>query len=105
MPSHYLLLACLVTMPLLAEPDGVRQQQLLYLLQQDCGSCHGMQLKGGLGPALLPEDLLGKPDALLVNTILYGREGTAMPPWQPLLSEPEVQWLVERLRQGVAHEP
>ena len=35
-----------------------RQDQLRYLLRQDCGSCHGMTLKGGLGPALLPDNLI-----------------------------------------------
>lgn len=39
----------------------VRQKQLIHLLKQDCGSCHGLTLKGGLGPALLPDVLLSKP--------------------------------------------
>lgn len=29
-----------------------REKELETLLYQDCGSCHGMTLKGGLGPAL-----------------------------------------------------
>jgi hypothetical protein len=31
-----------------------RQKELIHLVRQDCGSCHGMTLQGGLGPALLP---------------------------------------------------
>jgi len=81
------------------EPE--RQEALRYLLRQDCGSCHGMTLKGGLGPALLPANLSGKPDGLLVNTILEGRAGTAMPPWRGLLTEAEALWLVEQLRLGM----
>ncbi len=81
------------------EPE--RQTALKYLLVQDCGSCHGMTLKGGLGPALLPENLAGKPDELLINTILEGRTGTAMPPWRGLLTEAEAVWLVEQLRSGL----
>lgn len=103
--------ASLAMIPLLAmgqaspaEPSGARQLELRHLLIQDCGSCHGMTLKGGLGPALRPADLEGKPDELLINTILLGRPGTAMPPWQPLLTHAEVVWLVELLRAGVAHE-
>lgn len=84
----------------MAELPAARQAELRHLLKQDCGSCHGMTLKGGLGPSLLPSALEGKPDALLVNTVLYGREGTAMPPWEPMLTEEEVVWLVERLREG-----
>jgi len=81
--------------------EPARQAQLKYLLQQDCGSCHGMTLKGGLGPALLPDILKDKPDALLVATILDGRAGTAMPPWRSELSEADAEWLVEQLRLGV----
>ena len=81
--------------------DSGRQAELQYLLAQDCGSCHGMTRKGGLGPALLPNNLEGKPDQLLVATILDGRTGTAMPPWRGLLTEAEAVWLVQQLRQGV----
>ncbi len=78
----------------------VRQTELLALLRQDCGSCHGMTLQGGLGPALLPQALAGKADALLIETILNGRSGTAMPPWNSLLSRADVVWLVQQLRSG-----
>jgi len=81
--------------------EAGRQAQLKYLLAQDCGSCHGMTRKGGLGPALLPDNLEGKPDQLLVATILEGRSGTAMPPWRGQLTEAEAAWLVHQLRQGV----
>jgi len=85
-------------------PSNSRQQQLIHLLKQDCGSCHGMTLKGGLGPALLPENLINKPTLFLKNTILFGRPGTAMPPWQGILTEQESQWLVEQLQQGIKNE-
>ncbi|HSJ47409.1 MAG TPA: cytochrome c [Gammaproteobacteria bacterium] len=93
-----------MTQASLAGPSGARQLELRHLLIQDCGSCHGMTLKGGLGPALRPANLEGKPDELLINTILHGRPGTAMPPWQALLSEEDAVWLVETLRAGVKHE-
>jgi len=79
-----------------------RQTQLIHLLRQDCGSCHGMTLKGGLGSPLLPANLTGKPDELLVDTILNGRPDTAMPPWRTQLSRDEARWLIEQLRKGVA---
>ena len=60
--------------------------ELRNLLIQDCGSCHGLTMRGGLGPALLPETLQGKPRDYLSNVILEGRPGTAMPGWSPLLS-------------------
>lgn len=85
---------------LAAEPTRARQNELLYLLEQDCGSCHGLRLKGGLGPPLRPVDIADKPDAALVDAILNGRPGTPMPPWDIEISEAEVEWLVGRLRAG-----
>jgi len=78
-----------------------RQLELLSLLKQDCGSCHGMTLKGGLGPALTPDAIANKPRELLVQTILAGRPGTPMPPWAPFLSRDEAGWLVNNLIEGV----
>lgn len=84
-----------------AEPSSKRQGELLHLMRHDCGSCHGMTLKGGLGPSLLPERIKQFPDEFLVSTVLEGREGTAMPPWKGMLSHDEVVWMVEQLRQGL----
>ena len=77
-----------------------RKEQLSHIVKQDCGSCHGMTLKGGLGPALLPENLEGKSVLFLQHTILYGRTGTAMPPWKPLLTEQEALWISQQLKAG-----
>lgn len=99
-----LLLLMLVTTAVLAktslagEPSPDRQNTLRNMLKHDCGACHGLTLKGGLGPALLPEALAGKPDEFLISTILNGRKGTAMPPWQPFISHDEAVWLVGILR-------
>ncbi|MCP5368430.1 MAG: cytochrome c [Hyphomicrobiales bacterium] len=83
-----------------AGPDAARQKELLYMLKHDCGSCHGMTLKGGLGPALLPENLRDRADEDLHESIVNGHPGTAMPPWGPLLGPGEARWLVTILRQG-----
>jgi cytochrome c55X len=87
----------------LAQPAGIsdeRQRELVHLVRQDCGSCHGMTLQGGLGPALKPEALRDKPLESLVATIIGGRPGTPMPPWQQFLTEAEAQWIVEKLLDG-----
>ncbi|MDD2658340.1 MAG: cytochrome c [Methylococcales bacterium] len=85
---------------LAAEPSPERQAILRHLLKNDCGACHGLTLQGGMGPALLPDSLAGKTDELLVSTILNGRKGTAMPPWQPFMTHDEALWLVDILRKG-----
>ena len=86
-----------------AAPTAARQRELVQLLRQDCGSCHGMRLTGGLGPPLTAEALRDKPAESLTATIIGGRMGTAMPPWRPFMSEREAAWLVDRLRHGEAH--
>lgn len=88
-----------------AEPAPARQELLIYRLKQDCGSCHGMTLKGGLGPPLLPAALAGKPDEQLVDVILHGTPDTPMPPWDFELSRAEAAWLVRRMKEGMDHDP
>lgn len=97
-----LSIATLASVDALAEPPQGRQEELLHRLRHDCGSCHGMTLKGGLGPPLLPADLAGKDDGALVDSILHGRPGTPMPPWDFEISAAEAGWLIGQLKEGVA---
>lgn len=94
------LLLAYPVLPAVAEPSAARQKELIHLVRQDCGSCHGMTLQGGLGPALLPATLAGKPAESLVATIIGGRPGTPMPPWHRFLAEDEAQWIVAKLMTG-----
>lgn len=101
------LTAALVSMPALEaagdppEPSVQRQGELLHLLRHDCGSCHGMTLSGGLGPALTREALAEKPVEYLYLTVREGHPGTPMPPWRGVLEDMEIHWLVAQLRNGV----
>lgn len=85
-------------------PDGAREAQLVRMVRQDCGSCHGMTLAGGLGPALTREALADKPVDSLAATIYHGRPGTPMPPWRSMLSADEARWIAERLLAGFPKE-
>jgi cytochrome c55X len=85
----------------ITEVNPTRQNELVYFLKHDCGSCHGMTLKGGLGPALLPETLSAQPKEFLVTTILEGRKNTAMPPWKSMLSRNDALWITEQLQSGL----
>jgi cytochrome c55X len=82
-----------------------RKAELFRMLKQDCGSCHGMTLNGGLGKALSPEALQGKDEIYLKTIILDGVKGTAMPPWRPLLTEAEAAELARMIKSGEAYEP
>lgn len=85
-------------------PAPARQAELTHLVRQDCGSCHGLTLKGGLGPALTRDALLDKPAVSLVVTVLQGRPGTAMPPWRDFVTEAEAVWIVRKLQEGTLDE-
>ncbi len=87
-----------------AEISDKRQQELIHMLRHDCGSCHGMTMKGGLGPPLTREALENKTSAQLVYTIREGHQGTAMPPWKGILATNEIVWLVSCLRKGIQEE-
>ncbi len=92
--------ASLGAWPTIADIAPARRGELLYLLRHDCGSCHGMTLKGGLGSSLAPEVLRQRTDEHLLGVILDGMPGTPMPPWRPLLAVEEARWLVHVLRTG-----
>ena len=102
------VLSALLLGPVLAfaqsAPDATRSVELVRMVRQDCGSCHGMRLTGGLGPALTREALADFPLDSLAAVIFHGRPGTPMPPWKAMLSEPEARWIAVRLQQGFPEE-
>ncbi len=83
------------------ELNQQEKDSLIYLLKQDCGSCHGLTLQGGLGPALLKKNLTDKPASYLESVITYGRPGTPMPPWGNILSQSQIKYLAEYLLSDV----
>jgi len=98
------LLSLLFYVPVNAESESIssmRKVELQNLLLQDCGSCHGMTMKGGLGPALTPDVLKSKSRKMITQTIAKGRSGTPMPPWNTLLTREEINWIVNALYTGI----
>ncbi len=80
-----------------AEVAPARQAKLKDMVDQDCGSCHGMTRHGGLGSPLLQEDLAKLSAEAVIETILEGRPGTPMPPWKAILSREEAAWIAAYL--------
>ncbi|WP_299880327.1 cytochrome c [uncultured Sulfitobacter sp.] len=91
--------AVLLTSPALGEValSDADQSRLEHLVVQDCGSCHGLRLTGGLGRPITREALEGHTLEGLQAIILDGIPGTAMPPWRPLLTEDEAAWIAAYL--------
>jgi cytochrome c55X len=92
-------LLALAAAPALAEVPPDRAQALEHMVIQDCGSCHGLTMKGGLGRPLTREALAHAEPEGLAAIILDGVPGTAMPPWRPLLTEEEAIWIARYLKQ------
>ena len=82
-------------------PDAARRGQLVEMIRQDCGACHGLTLKGGLGPSLEPAAMQARDAEQLSFVILNGRHGTPMPPWRSQLTEGEARWIAGALKRGL----
>lgn len=89
----------LLAVPCAAEVAPDRARELEHIVRQDCGSCHGLSLRGGLGRPLTAEALAHTDPQSLAQLILDGVPGTAMPPWRPLITEVEALWIARYLKQ------
>ncbi len=87
-----------LTLPCMAEIAPDRAKALEHLVTQDCGSCHGLTMKGGLGRPLTAEALTHADPETLALIILDGVPGTAMPSWRPLITEDEAMWIATYLK-------
>jgi mono/diheme cytochrome c family protein len=76
-----------------AHADATADASRIY--REQCASCHGAARLGGMGPALLPENLgrLKREDA--ADVIAHGRAATQMPQFGKHLSAAQVDALVE----------
>ncbi len=85
---------CLISpLPALSSPDTGA------LYQSHCASCHGADRLGGMGPALLPENLSRLKPAQAEQVILNGRPSTQMPPFAETLSRASVKALAQYIYQ------
>ena len=92
-----LLFLILATTASAGEVSAPRAAELRHLVEQDCGACHGMTRKGGLGPDIRAQTLKGRDAEGLAQIIKDGIPDTAMPPWGPLLTDQDINWIAEYL--------
>lgn len=85
-----LLLAALLAAPAAADTPSVER-----LYQQHCAICHGDDRLGGMGPALLPQNLSRLRRDKAVATIRDGRAATQMPAFGQQLDEAAITALAE----------
>lgn len=80
-------------------------QNVTKLFKTHCAECHNEHRLGGLGPALLPENLKYLPQASAINIIRDGRINTPMLAFKSKLSDEEIQSLAEFIYTPVAKIP
>src|SRR3970040_1105313 len=104
MKKHIVFLACTVVVVVNAPTLGA-QPDIGTLYSQHCASCHGAERLGGMGPALLPENLgrLKRGEAL--GVIRDGRVATQMPAFKDKLSEEQGKQLAELIYTPLAQVP
>ncbi|WLQ17260.1 cytochrome c [Hahella aquimaris] len=83
-----------------AVDDNHSAAQLRNLVRQDCGSCHGLTLQGGLGPSLRPQPMQALGVDAIRLIIADGKPDTAMPPWRDLLTEQDIRQIAQGLLSG-----
>ena len=74
---------------------SVKGAETTILYQQQCAVCHNEQRLGGMGPALLPGNLKRLRKTAAIDVITNGRVATQMPAFGGLLSQSEIESLVE----------
>lgn len=75
----------------------------LYL--EHCSACHGMDRLGGIGPALLPENLKRLRSKKAVEVITHGRAATQMAGFKDKLSTEQIAALAKMIYQPLAEIP
>jgi len=78
---------------------GTSKMNFAKVYEKECQGCHGPIHQGGVGSDLRPKALKKKNREMLAETILNGRENTAMPSWSSKFSKDDatgmVDWLMD----------
>jgi DNA-binding beta-propeller fold protein YncE len=82
---------------------GISFSEELY--QRHCAACHGADRLGGMGPALLPENLARLKKAEAARVIRDSRPGVQMPAFRNELNDEQISALVEVLYTPVVPAP
>jgi len=75
------------------------------LYHKHCAGCHGAERLGGMGPALLPENLSRLQPAQAAKVIARGRAATQMPAFGDKLDKSAIKQLVDYIYTPPATEP
>ncbi len=77
---------------------GTSKMDFAKVYEKECQGCHGPIHQGGVGSDLRPKALKKKEAYMLAETILNGKEGTAMPSWKHMFSKDDAAGMVNWLK-------
>ena len=98
MKLHKLLgFAAVTSMAATVAMAGSSNMDFAKMYEKECQGCHGPIHQGGVGSDLRPKALKKKEHNMLVQTILHGRENTAMPAWKDKFSPDDASGMVDWL--------
>jgi hypothetical protein len=105
LPLRHVIVALLCAAPLLLISSPGLSAEAKRLYEQHCASCHAANRLGGMGPALLPENLRRlRPDAA-AEVIADGRIATQMPGFAHELDAEQISLLVDFIYEPLAEMP
>lgn len=90
-----LLIALLAWLPVPVTMAAASPEPAANLFARHCASCHGADRLGGMGPALLPENLVRLRKGKAEQVISRGRPVTQMPAFGDKLSPAQIKQLVK----------
>jgi DNA-binding beta-propeller fold protein YncE len=99
---RWLLAALLVAAALPVRADGVDAPALYG---EHCAECHGAGRLGGMGPALLPENLKRLRKKRAIGVIAKGRPASQMPAFEETLTAAQIAALADHIFTPLAEVP
>ena len=76
---------------------GTSTMDFAKKFEKECQGCHGPIHQGGVGSDLRPKALKKKSREFLAETIMNGRENTAMPAWKDSFSKDDASGMIDWL--------
>ena len=96
---------CAVILFLIMFPPAWAASDAERLYADHCAECHGSDRLGGMGPALLPENLHRLKREKAVQVIRRGRPATQMPAFEDRLNEQDIEALTEYIYKPLPQVP
>ncbi len=76
---------------------GTSSMDFAQKFEKECQGCHGPIHQGGVGSDLRPKALKKKNREMLAETIMNGRDNTAMPAWNSTFSKDDASGMIDWL--------